>query len=595
MKSIIELPRGQFDFLTIGCYLQSLHIPAVDIPSFLQRPRDTDEESPLNLDNIQLAVNTVYQMLNEDKKVFVIPDCDCDGFTSSAILIAYIKRHWPAAQIQWKLHEGKEHGIQLENIPSDCDLVIVPDAGSNDYEQQMELCSEGKKVIILDHHDIEDTKVFTTGAIVVNNQSSKNFKNKQLSGAGVVFKFIQLMDNMYFQNNMIYSDYMDLAATGIIADAMNMTTLDNNFLAWYGLSNIHSKFLSALATRQSRGIKDPSHLTKTDVAFYIAPVINGVIRSGTMEDKIAVFTAMSDENNTEIYTREFRGKQYSETLYEMAARLAANAKNRQDSGKKKAFEWLCTKIRDCGWDKHNIVIVTLNETESAKVDPNITGLIAMELVKEFNKPCLVLRKTELNGIPVYGGSCRNGVFNGLPDLKAMLQEAGAYYVVGHSNAAGTFLTLDQVDNIRNYFDTHLNPKDFDLVYEVYEWFHTGEFVDKRALMDFAEYDWLWGNGLPQPKFAFSITIMKNQLRFMGKDKRTVKISVDGIDYIAFNNDELNHLLNQANDNDFIHIDLIGRPSINEWMGNRTLQVLIEDFTVFDQKAQKKQINLLDLI
>lgn len=54
----------------------------------------------------------------------------------------------------------------------------------------------------------------------------------------------------------------------------------------------------------------------------------------------------------------------------------------------------------------------------------------MELVKEFNKPTLVLRDTEFEGQHVYGGSGRNGNFYGLPDLKAKLTEAGGFYEEG---------------------------------------------------------------------------------------------------------------------------------------------------------------------
>ena len=74
--------------------------------------------------------------------------------------------------------------------------------------------------------------------------------------------------------------------------------------------------------------------------------------------------------------------------------------------------------------------MTLNKEESEKVNPNLTVLIAMELVKEFNRPVLLLRETELDGQKVYGGSGRNGNFYELPDLKAKLKEAGGLYQEG---------------------------------------------------------------------------------------------------------------------------------------------------------------------
>ena len=407
-------------------YLNTLGITKIE--SFINQPEEEDEENPFYLDNMQLAIETAHQNLSAGEKVFVMVDSDTDGYTSSAILINYIHRRFPNNEIVWKLHKGKEHGIELDMVPADCKLIFIPDAGSNQIDEHKKLSEEGKTVIVLDHHEIDDAAEFySSPAIIVNNQTSKKYKNKSLSGAGVVYKFIKGMDKLFYKTEPIYHDYGDLAAIGIIADAMNMTTLDNNYIAFWGLSHIHNKFIKALALKQSRGIKNPNILTKIDVAFYIAPVINGVIRSGSAEDKEMTFNALITNDDDNTYPHVWRGVTTYETLWERAARNAINAKSRQDSAKKKSFEWLCEKIRAEGLDKHNIVIVPLNEKESIKVNANITGLIAMELVKEFNKPCLVLRQTTMNDLNGYGGSGRNGNFYKLPDLKSQLLKYNAYF------------------------------------------------------------------------------------------------------------------------------------------------------------------------
>ncbi len=452
----------------------------------------------------------------------------------------------------------------------------------------------GKTIIILDHHEVtEKEQLLNTPAIIVNNQLSPNYMNKSLSGAGVVYKFIKEMDREFYPNDHIYHDYGDLAAIGIIADAMNMTTLDNNYIAYWGLSHIHSKFIRELALKQSRGVKNPDHLTKIDVAFYIAPVINGVIRSGSQEDKEMTFGAMIDNEDTNLYEHTWRGVTKMETLWERATRNAINAKGRQDASKKKSFEWLCEKIRKEGWDNHNIIIAVLDAKESLKVSPNITGLIAMELVKEFNKPALVLRDTEFNGEHVYGGSGRNGNFYGLPDLKAMLAAAGGLYQEGHANAFGSFLRKDQVDDIRNYFDAHLDAATFaDTVYEVDYWFHTGETLDSEMLYEIASYDDLWGNSIPQPKFAMDINYTSDEIKVMGADGSSLKISHDGIDFVAF---KCKDLIAQLQAKESGHITIVGRPQLNEWMGHKSVQVIIDDIEVFDTSSAAATVSILDLI
>ena len=451
----------------IADYLATLGITKENVDSFIGTPKDSDQDNPFLLTNMNQAVEKAYyNLIMPDAHMFVQVDSDTDGYTSSAVLINYIKRRFPHAKVTYALHPGKEHGIVPSFIPENATLVVIPDAGSNNYAEQKWVIESGKTLIILDHHEVNNYE--DTGVILVNNQFSRDFSNKNLSGVGIVYMFIKAMDEVFFENDQIHRDYLDLTAIGIIADAMNMTSLGNNYIAYYGLHNIRNEFIKELAIKQSRGIKNPEHLTKTDVAFYIAPVINGVIRSGAPEDKQMVFRALTEEGSTEIFNHEWRGKVTPESLYAHAVRLAANAKSRQDSAKKKSFEWLCSEIRANGHDKDNLIIATLDKKQSMKVSANVTGLIAMELVKEFNKPCLVLRETEFNGKQVYGGSGRNGNFYGLPSLLDFLHQSNLVeYAEGHANAHGTFIEPDKIQPLRDFANSVLNPQIFDdKVFEV---------------------------------------------------------------------------------------------------------------------------------
>lgn len=419
-------------------------------------------------------------------------------------------------------------------------------------------------------HNYEDT-----GAILVNNQYSDNFSNKYLSGVGIVYMFIKVFDDLYYPNNPIHKDYLDLTAVGIIADAMNMSSLGNNFISYYGLSSIKNEFLHELAIKQSRGIANPEHLTKENVSWYIAPVINGVIRSGSPEDKALVYKAMVTPNDKETYTSTYHGKIRQESLYEYAVRNATNAKSRQDSAKKKSFQWLCERINAEGLDKNNLIIVTLDEAESKKVSQNITGLIAMELVKEYHKPCLVLRKTEYEKKEVFGGSGRNGNFYGFNNLLEFLRDSGhVFYAEGHANAFGVFIEPDEIDNVIKYANEHIDPNVFiDTTYEVDYWWHAYDTIDTDLLMMFAQCDSLWGNGIEKPLFAFDFNFDEDDWVLQGAEKTTVKISKDSVDFVIFKNVKLAEELQKIKSG---HATIIGCPSINEWLGRKTLRIDIKD-------------------
>ncbi len=575
----------------IAQYLMSLGIEKKNLMSFIDKPKDSDADNPETLEHIKEAAEVLVKRLDCGAKVFVQVDSDTDGYTSAAVLISYLRKRWPNIKIVHRLHNGKEHGVVPETVPADCSVVIIPDAGSNQFDEQNYLASIGKTVIILDHHEVD--KMEDTQAYIVNNQLSPNFTNKNMSGVGVVYMFIQYLDKYYFSDlESIYRNYLDLTAIGIIADAMLMTSLGNNYIAYYGLNNIKNQFIYELALKQSRGIPDPAHLTKIGVAFYIAPVINGVIRYGTPEDKEMVFKALTTENDTEDYQTEYRGVVRHENLYQYASRLAMNAKGRQDSAKKKSFEWICDKIDSEGWCNDNIIIAALDEKESAKVSPNITGLIAMELVTHYNKPALVLRKTEFEEQEVYGGSGRNGNFYGLPNLKDFLHEAGAFYVEGHQSAFGCFLKPDQVQSIRDYANSHLSMSSFESVYQVDYWFDGSHPVDYDMLMAFAKYGHLWGSAIPQPKFAFSGRYTQKDIFVMGKDKSSLKINGGEIDFVAFKAREIIDKIAEQPEGTYL---IVGRPQLNDYGGMTSVQIMIDDIEINPVVEMPKQVSLLDLI
>ena len=135
-------------------YLLTLGIKAENVASFIGQPKDSDADQPMMLSNMKEAVVVAHDEMNKGTPVFIQVDADTDGFTSAAIIYNYIKRRFPYLEVHYALHHGKEHGIVPEVIPENCGLVIIPDAGSNDIEQQKELLRAGKKIIILDHHEV---------------------------------------------------------------------------------------------------------------------------------------------------------------------------------------------------------------------------------------------------------------------------------------------------------------------------------------------------------------------------------------------------------------------------------------------------------
>ena len=121
-----------------------------DIDHYLHTTKE-DVLNPELLDNMAQGAKMFVQHLAAGDKIFVQVDSDVDGYTSAAALINYANMIAPGhaqQNISYRIHDGKEHGIILDTIPENVKLVIVPDAGSNDYEQHKILRDKGVDVLV---------------------------------------------------------------------------------------------------------------------------------------------------------------------------------------------------------------------------------------------------------------------------------------------------------------------------------------------------------------------------------------------------------------------------------------------------------------
>lgn len=87
----------------------------------------------------------------------------------------------------------------------------MPDSSSNDYEEHKTLKEMGYDILVLDHHEADH---YSENAVVVNNQLSKDYPNKSLSGVGVVYKFLERFEELYLNGKTFIKNYIDLVALG---------------------------------------------------------------------------------------------------------------------------------------------------------------------------------------------------------------------------------------------------------------------------------------------------------------------------------------------------------------------------------------------
>lgn len=422
-----KLKYGDLPHVAETCLGWLLSVRGIDDTEAYVYPDKKYTLNPHLLDNIDEAAQLLKKHLEADSSMLIIVDADSDGYCSAAMLYLYLKDFYPNSTIDYVCHEHKQHGLEdviEEILESDYDLILIPDAGSNDEEYLESLYKVGKEAIILDHHQADG---YSQYGITVNNQLSKNYTNKHLCGAGVVYKFLMVLDE-YFQSPNYCEKYMDLCALANVADCMSMKHPETRYYIMEGLKSINNEGFQAFVSQQSYSLfKESSQLGYIGIAFYIAPLLNAVVRVGSMDEKRLLFETFINPNKMiQTNKRGARQGDMERVCVEMARR-ASNAKTRQNTIKEKATELLDTRCHKYDLLDNKILIIEV--TEKDNIPQELRGLICAQFVNRYHRPCAIVAK---NSEGFLRGSIRgNDSFLEVPDFKAFLEASGTVeYVQG---------------------------------------------------------------------------------------------------------------------------------------------------------------------
>lgn len=546
-----------------------------DLEKFIN-PDDDCLGCPADLENIDAGSALIQRAAAGDNKRFcVIVDSDCDGMTSAAIIVQYVNKVWPNVKVDYRLHEGKQHGLEdhiedlMRNEPH-YDLVICPDSSSNDFDYHEELGGIGTPVLVLDHHEVDIQ--LSDNAVVINNQLSPRYRNKQLTGAGVAWQFCRYLDADLGLNYA--DDLIDLAALGVDGDMGSVLDLENRYIMQNGFSNIKNFFFRTLVDKQSYSMGNK--VNPISVAFYIVPMINAMIRMGTMPEKERLFRAFVNGQEMVISKKRGAAPGSMEMVAVESARECTNAKTKQNKIIDEAIGRLEIKIFKHDLLENKILFVRLDEGDDFPSE--INGLVAMKLSQKYKKPTIIGR---LGKDGMIKGSIRGLSNCELTDFKEFLTESGLFeYVQGHANAAGHCIEATKLDELHRYANAELASIDFNS--NMYDVDFERLAADKdiiQLVFDVAQHEDVWGTGCPEPKIHIKdLNFNHNDIQIMGKNKDTVKITKFGVSYMKFHAKELIEELGQHTE---IKMNIVGKMNLNEYFGNVTPQIFIDSYDIMD--------------
>lgn len=357
--------------------------------------------------------------------------------------------------------------------------------------------------------------------------------------------------------------------------------LENRYIIHKGLHNIKNTFFKQLLQKQSYSITGEvspdwdTIIAKTNpisVAFYIVPLVNSIVRVGSIEDKELMFRAFLN-GDEEVPCNKRGAKGTMEKAGIEVARIATNARAAQNRQLDAALSMVEAKIFKYDLLENKILTIVL---EDEQFPSELNGLLAMQCAAKYKKPTLVMRRG-VDGIDK--GSMRGLNQSELKDLKAFLTESGYFdYVSGHANAAGVGIAHYDLEKFLDYSNKKLKDVDFGENYYDVNFLRKGTDKDIGAIIeDLSEYDELWGQQNNQPLVCVTdIIIDSNAIRIMGANKDTVKIEYNGISYMKFHAKKFIEEIQNLNR---FKLTVIGRANLNHWSGRVYPQIFIDDYEI----------------
>ncbi len=516
-----------------------------DVIEFLNISLD-DLPNPFQFKNMDKGTDLLLQHIKQDSTIGIICDSDPDGVTSTAILYQYIKHIGGNVDYVF-IHERRTHGILLNELNgylNTLDLLVVPDAGSDNYKEHKILRHKFNiDVLIIDHHDV---KYYSHNAIVINNQLDDIATN--LSGAGMTYMFCKALDKKSHINHA--DKYLDLAALGLISDMMNIKAPEVQCIIKEGLNNINNQAFKKLIEKQSYSLK--GKVNPIGIAFYITPLINAIFRLGEYQDRVDLCYMFCGIDQR----------------YEEIAKRCINLNNKRKRLGKKI-------LKELDIDTNNKILLAQIDHSYGK--NGMARIVANSLSQKHQRPAIVYYE-DING--KLKGSMASNIDGFMDELnKTDLFE----FVAGHQRAAGLEIKREKIDIIQKELNEIFKDYDFEKVYEVDFIVPALYFnrVGKDLINQIANYEDYYGRGIEEPMICIEgITVNANNTSLIGQNKNTIRIVDQDITFIKFrtNKDKYNELIQDGG----CRINIIGRCNINDYMGNKYPQIIIDDYQIIEE-------------
>ncbi|WP_080105426.1 single-stranded-DNA-specific exonuclease RecJ [Salmonella enterica] len=520
------------------------------------------------LSGIDNAVEILYNAFREGTRIIVVGDFDADGATSTALSVLGM-RALGCDNISYLVPNRFEDGYGLSPEVVDqakargAQLIVTVDNGISSHAGVAHAKTLGIPVIVTDHHLPGDT-LPEAEAIINPNLRDCEFPSKSLAGVGVAFYLMLalrtfLRDKGWFDERNIappnLAELLDLVALGTVADVVPLDA-NNRILTWQGLSRIRAgKCRPGIKALLEISNRDPQQLAASDLGFALGPRLNA---AGRLDDMSVGVALLLCDNLGEARVLASELDALNQTRKEIEQGMQAEALI------------LCEKLERCSETLPGGLAMYHPEWHQG-----VVGILASRIKERFHRPVIAFAPA---GDGTLKGSGRS--IQGL-HMRDALERLDTLYpdlmikFGGHAMAAGLSLEEHKFEQFQQRFG-ELVTEWLDPALLQGEVISDGPLSAAEMSMEVAQLlrdAGPWGQMFPEPLFDGRFRLL--QQRLVGE--RHLKVMVEPVgggpllDGIAFNIDTT-----CWPDNGVREVELAYKLDINEFRGNRSLQIIIDD-------------------
>ena len=508
---------------------------------------------PTQLAHVQDAATLLADAIAAGKRLLIVADYDADGATACAVGMRALSGM--GGKVEFIVPNRFEYGYGLTPeivalaAQRDPNIIITVDNGIASVEGVAEANQRGIEVLVTDHH-LPGQSLPAASVIVNPNQAGDGFSSKHLAGVGVIFYTMlalraELRRRQYFdgKSEPNLADLLDLVALGTVADVVRLDH-NNRVLVEQGLRRIRAgRVCPGMRALMQVAGRDPSRASTYDLGFMVGPRLNAAGRLDDMSLGIECLLADNERTALELSTK--------------LDRLNRERRHIESDMKDTAL----TTLADV--DVGNRYSLTMFDPAWHQ---GVVGILASRIREKYHRPVIAFARDGHGNLKGSGRSIKGFHMRDALDLVTKHEPDLIAKFGGHAMAAGLTIAESAMASFAQAFETVarglLTPADL------------AERMETDGALDAGELDFgfvsaidaqVWGQGFVSPSFTGAFRVIEQ--RVVGEKHLKLKITMGGTTFDAMRFGSAVALNTR--------IDAVFRPSVNEFRGQKTLQLVLD--------------------